>query len=231
MSTGRETTAPEQARTTTGRVWNGRTRDERRSDRHERLLEAGIEIMGTRGTREVTVRSVCRATRISERHFYELFDTKEDFVAAVYDRVIGDGIALLTNAAATPVADRGQALRDLLGSWIDFITEDPRRGRIIAVEAATNPELAQRGRQVAVGLIQIYLDYTSPDPAAEADPIDAEISATVLFTGIWGLLLTWQDDALGNHLTRDELIDRLAGLIERAEPPRRIRSDTGGKRR
>ncbi|MGI5218104.1 TetR/AcrR family transcriptional regulator [Nocardia sp. CA-290969] len=221
MSTGREIPAPEPARATTGRVWNGRTPDERRSDRHERLLEAGIEIMGTRGTREVTVRSVCRATRISERHFYELFDTKEEFVAAVYDRVIGDGIALLTTATVAPAANRGQALRALLGSWIDFITDDPRRGRIIAVEAANNPDLAQRGRQVAVALTRSYLDHTSPDPTAEVDPIDAEISATVLFTGMWGLLLAWQDNALDNLLTRDELIDRLAELIERAQPPLR----------
>lgn len=174
--------------------------------------------MGTQGARAVTVRTICRTTRISERHFYEIFETKEDFVTAVYDRVIGDGVALLTSVAAIPAVDRGQALRGLLGSWIDFMNEDPRRGRIIAVEAANNPELAQRGRQVAVGLMQIYFDYTAPG-AAEVDAVDAEISATVLFTGMWGLLLAWQDDALDNRLTRDELIDRLAALIERAQPP------------
>lgn len=202
-----------------GRVWNGQSPEDRRRDRRARLLDAGLEIMGTQGGRAVTIRALCRQTHISERHFYELFTSKDEFLAAVYDSVLSDGALLVADLGSGSPDEPGDVLRYLLGAWIEFIASDPRRGRIIAVEGATNAALARRGRAMASQLMSAYLDHAgSGTPVAPMDPAEAEVVSTVLFVGMWGLLMAWQGDDLENPMSQDELVTHLVALITRAQP-------------
>lgn len=203
-----------------GRVWNGQSPEDRRADRRARFIAAGIDIMGSDGAGAVTIRAICRRTKISERHFYELFSTKDEFITSVYDQVLGDGARLLSdlNMEEASEAPPEELLRTLLRAWIDFIGADPRRGRIIAVEGANNSVLARRGRRVAVDLMATYAAYTTGEQADHADAAAREVTATVLFTGMWALLLAWQADGLENPMTKEQLIGHLVSLIQRAQP-------------
>lgn len=201
------------------RMWNGVTTPDRRADRRRRLLDAGVDIMGTHGLRALTVRTVCRATRVSERHFYQEFTSKDEFALAIYDHVIDDAFTVLTDTAAAGVRDGAAALDVFVGAWIDFVAADPRRGRIIAVEAAHDRALAHRGRQVASTMMRIVLGRrkgTSDGFGDRGARADMEVTATVIVSGVWALLLAWLDDALEVTLTREELVERVVALIARA---------------
>ncbi|WP_216694246.1 hypothetical protein [Dietzia psychralcaliphila] len=50
------------------------------------------------------------------------------------------------------------------------------------------------------------------------DPAEAEVVSTVLFVGMWGLLMAWQGDDLENPMSQDELVTHLVALITRAQP-------------
>ncbi|MET8779139.1 TetR/AcrR family transcriptional regulator [Nocardia sp. NPDC004654] len=205
------------------RTWNGVSAEDRRAERRLRLIEAGVEIMGTQGAQAVTVRAVCRAMHISERHYYQLFDSKDEFLLAVYDHVVEEALSSVGAASAIIEVDQPAALRHFTGLWIDFVVADPRYGRIIAVEAARSKVLAQRGRQVATTMLQIFLTYAGGggvgSESVGRNDADLEITATILVTGFWGLLLAWLDGTLMANLDRDELIERVVALVLRALPP------------
>ena len=72
MST--DTAAPEgTASAVSGRLWQGQTPDARQADRRQRLVEAGIELVGTQGVAALTMRAACREAAVGPRYFYDVF--------------------------------------------------------------------------------------------------------------------------------------------------------------
>ena len=53
--------------------WAGTTLADRRADRRRRLLDVGLDLLGSRGSAAVSVRSVCRTAQLTDRYFYESF--------------------------------------------------------------------------------------------------------------------------------------------------------------
>src|ERR1700742_1768346 len=66
------------------RKFRGVAPEDRKAERHLRLLEAGIEAYGTRGFHAVGVRDVCGLAKLTERYFYESFENREALFLAVY---------------------------------------------------------------------------------------------------------------------------------------------------
>lgn len=60
------------------------TRAARVAGRRERFLTAGLDVFGTIGLRQATVKGLCKAAGLTERYFYESFSTIEDLFCAVY---------------------------------------------------------------------------------------------------------------------------------------------------
>ena len=68
-----------------GRTYGGESADDRLTRRRRQLLDAGLELFETAGCRATTVRQLCRAAKVSDRYFYEQFDSTEDLLLVVYD--------------------------------------------------------------------------------------------------------------------------------------------------
>ena len=79
------------------RPYRGVAAPQRLAERRRRFLQAGLDLLGETYD-ELTVRAICRRSGIATRHFYEAFTDKDEFVAAVFDSVIGE-IATTTQAA------------------------------------------------------------------------------------------------------------------------------------
>ena len=67
-----------------GRVYGGENQEERRARRRQQFLDAGLQVFGTLGYRAATVRSLCKQAGLTDRYFYESFDTTEDLLVGVY---------------------------------------------------------------------------------------------------------------------------------------------------
>ena len=65
-----------------GRTYGGESADDRLTRRRRQLLDAGLELFGTAGYRATTVRQLCREAKVSDRYFYEQFDSTEDLLLA-----------------------------------------------------------------------------------------------------------------------------------------------------
>ena len=83
------------------RGWAGTTLEGRRGQRREQLIEAGLDLLGTHGAAAVSVRSVCRHARLTDRYFYESFADRGELLLAVYDRVAAQAADALVQAAAS----------------------------------------------------------------------------------------------------------------------------------
>ena len=93
------------------RPYRGVDAADRLAERRARLLEAGLDILGSDSDlSELTVRGICRQAGVTARYFYESFTDKDDLVASVYDWVIAD-IAASTQAALPRHGRRNRAGR------------------------------------------------------------------------------------------------------------------------
>lgn len=120
-------------------LYAGRTRDQRRAERRVRLVDAGIEVIGTRGHGGATVRAICRAAGLTERYFYESFADREALLSAVYLHLVEALRERVTAAVAPLVADesalRDDAVRAGVRAFFTALRDDPRVARIVLFEA------------------------------------------------------------------------------------------------
>ncbi|MDO8330630.1 MAG: TetR/AcrR family transcriptional regulator [Fluviicoccus sp.] len=83
-------TLPVSAPPTLERPYGGREHDVRVSERRERFIQAGVRLIGSAGYRAATVRALCAEAGLSNRYFYESFDSTEALLMAVYQRLMGE---------------------------------------------------------------------------------------------------------------------------------------------
>jgi AcrR family transcriptional regulator len=117
------------------RRYSGRSVEEWKAARRDRLLDAALELFGTYGYPATSVERLCAQAKVSTRHFYHEFQNKEAVLLAVHAQVIelavrstGEALAATTDA---PVRERIVAAVD---GYLRTVMTDLRRARISFVE-------------------------------------------------------------------------------------------------
>jgi AcrR family transcriptional regulator len=193
-------------------VYGGLAAEERTARRRARLLDAGLEVLGTRGWAQMSVRGVCREAQLTSRFFYESFDDLDALAVAVFDEVIATAGARMLEAVAAAPPDPATRAHAAIEAIVHELTDDPRRGRVACVEALSSTALARRRTAVMRDMTELIsaLGRETYRPPPEADAL-VEVTATVLAGGIAELLVAWLSGAL--DLDRDELVDHCAALF------------------
>jgi AcrR family transcriptional regulator len=199
-------------RTSPTRSWRGVSAEERRTERRAQLIEAGIEVIGTQGWASTTVRGVCRQAGLTERYFYESFPDHEALLLAVYEHILVEGIQVVLTAAAAAPHDVRLTARAGIAAAVELLIDDPRKGRILVLEATGN-ETLQRRRQQAVRaqaalLSEVARDFFEDSPP---DPVDANLTALALVGALGEVASAYLDGQL--DVTRERLIDHLTELF------------------
>jgi AcrR family transcriptional regulator len=178
-----------------GRRYGGMTAAERSEERRRRLLDAGLELFGTRGYAATTIEALCAEARLNPRYFYAEVDSREALLRAVYDRHVEEvRDAVLAAIAAAPPDPRGR-MTVALRTFVDGTLADERAARVNYFEmVGVSPELEQRRREV----LGTYADLVAAQIAAMDPPIlppgvDLRMSAVALVSATDGLII----DALG----------------------------------
>ena len=73
--------------TPTPRRYRGISAEERRAARRRQLLDAALEIAGTRGVERTTMTAICSEAGLTERYFYESFDARDQLLLALVDEI------------------------------------------------------------------------------------------------------------------------------------------------
>lgn len=193
---------------TEGRAYRGVSAADRVAERERKLLDAGLELFGTRGVAEVSVGDVCAEAGLTKRYFYELYDDMAAFVDAVMTDVI-DGLAQSVLSVESP--DAGH--RAWVKGFVDAITSDPRLGRLILVETFGAAGSLGRLRQTVMhaGVEVMLSRFVAPEVVANADPHQVRLTAFAMQGAVTGLLVSWLEG--DTEASADEIVDFMEKLM------------------
>jgi AcrR family transcriptional regulator len=173
-----------------GQRYGGRTADERRAERRERLLDAGLELFGTQGYASTSIEALCAATRLNPRYFYESFRTREALLRAVYDRHM-EHLAQTVAAALqdAPLDPRGR-VEVGLRAFVETQLADHRNARITYLEiVGVSLELEHHRRSVLRGFAGLLEQEAERVAATGLLPHrDRHLTALALGGAVDGLL-------------------------------------------
>lgn len=210
------------------RRYAGQTADDRVAERRAKLLAAGLDLMGNRGISGTTVRGVTEASGVAARYFYESFTDVEALHLAVYDTVVEEVARRSVAALAEAPDDDLARTRAVLGEMVDIILGDPRKGRILVLEATASPALGRRSLAESSRFAGMLASTASGgDPAVAPDGLPTDLRLVSQFL-VGGVTSTIGAVLLGDvEVGREHLVDVLVALFEaiRTASPGQPRDD------
>ncbi len=175
-------------------TYRGVSAADRSSDRRRRLLEATLELWGRNDGVRITMTRICAEAGLTERYFYEHFTILDDALIAVLDG-IADQIAAASLAAIATPGDSIDRVRAAIAAFVSILTDDPRKGRIAIVEAASLEVVRPRRNELLLQFAHLA--------AAEARELygdrawtgrHGELSSFLFIGGLAELVRAWVDD-------------------------------------
>jgi len=133
------------------RVYRGASAEDRRQQRHERLLEAAFDNFARHGIARTTMRDICAVARLTDRYFYESFRNTEDAFEAVYQWQKSQLLARLTSALQEAPRSLMALARAGLRAFYEFLKEDPRRAQVLLIDAFSAERQMQAKSRAAMG--------------------------------------------------------------------------------
>lgn len=173
----------------TGRSYAGRSPDERRQQRRQRLLDAGLQVFGTVGYDEATITLLCGTARVGTKAFYDEFPSREALLLAVATDIVATAAAHLEQALAAAPRDLEQRVRAGLTAYIGFLTEDVRRVRIAYREIRVAP--LETERQFASSAFATLVNEQVAELGVGDHARDNLLLALALTGGVGELLNHW----------------------------------------
>jgi AcrR family transcriptional regulator len=137
--------------------YGGVSAPERVAARRDRLLGAGLELLGTQGYLRTTIDQVCAEAGLTKRYFYESFRSCEDLLGALVQALWAEAARHgMAAVEAAPAGPRTQ-VRQGIGAVVSYYTSDIRRGRVAFVESAGISDRIERQRQEHAGVLTTLL--------------------------------------------------------------------------
>jgi AcrR family transcriptional regulator len=194
-------------RASASRPYGGVSGGERLAVRRQKLLDAGLELFGTRGIAATSIGDVCELAGLTKRYFYESFATIDELAVAVFDQVTG---RLAEQIVPAIIAGGGRDPRPALIAHANALLGDPRVVRLLVVEGRT-AALAERRAGFARRAVDLWFAYTTGHDEA-VDPV-LRLRAYAYAGAIAEVGLASVQGEL--DLTAEEVIDELVGLFHR----------------
>jgi AcrR family transcriptional regulator len=201
----REASSRRSAPSRRGENYGGRSRQERASDRRDRIVAAAVHLFGTRDYDEVTVADVCAEARVSKRYFYEHFADRESLLLDVHREQNGWLLTQVAGAAPRQAATAEEFLGPMMRTLVAKLVEDPERARVIYVNA---PRMETRRRGVLREDAQHFAPLVSRFVGETVDRRRLERTLLALIAGISEVIIDWisrdmaeDPDELADHLT------------------------------
>jgi AcrR family transcriptional regulator len=185
--------------------------EERRAGRRAKLIEAGLELLGTRGLPGTTMTAVCANAGLTERYFYESFRDRDELLVAVFDACMleMDEAMFLALDAAPP--DLMERCRAAAGAMIGVLTDDPRKARLYTEASGLDVLRDRRSEAIAAHaalLAEQMRVLRSLDRESHEAPL--RLASTVIIAGLAEAILSWLDGSL--DMNREMLVEECARL-------------------
>src|ERR1700761_669427 len=190
------------------RPYRGVSATDRRDQRRQRLIDAGLQLFGTRGVAAVGIVDVCAEAGLTKRYFYESFASIDALADAVFEHVTGNLVAVVAPAIE---AGAGRDPRPALTAYTRALLSDPRVVRLHAVESQTGP-LKKYRDEFPTRAVELWFAFASEDDTV-TPPRDLRVKAYAFIGAAQQIGMAWLDGHL--PLTIAEVIDELVDMFYR----------------
>jgi AcrR family transcriptional regulator len=182
------------------------TPTDRNAVRRRALLDAGIGLLGAEEAGAVNVRAACRSTGVTERYFYEIFGTRDDYVRAVYDDVSDQAREALVGAAVGGGDFHDHAAR-AVGAFVALMIDRPDMGRVLLLAPYREPAIAALGLGHMPDFFAI-VDAAFPD---SLDVTQRRLTSVAVVGALTSLFTQFLSGTLA--VGRDQLVGYCVDLI------------------
>src|SRR5580693_7636443 len=183
---------------------------DRRIDRRERLVRAGLEIAGTEGADALGVGRVCLAAGLTKRYFYESFASLAELESAVVDHAIA--VMLQRVDPFRPIGPGGPP-QAWLEAFVGALVDDECLARVLLAETHGGALSSFRHQIIDVAIAGM----APPDSDPLAD-LRARLAAYAQIGTLSELCLAWHQGRLA--MERATLVEVLADLFVRIDGAR-----------
>lgn len=192
------------------RRYRGLSPAERAAQRRRKLLDAGTELFASKGYGSVSINELCRASGVTERHFYELFPSRSDLLEAIYLEIAEQAReSVLAAVRSVDPTDLVAVARAGIAAYCTFIVEDRRRGALITTEAMALPS------QMTFGVVGMFTELLETFLEPLTDQIDVpSLHLAVVFV-VGGMSQVQFDWIKRGGADLSEVIDTLVELFLR----------------
>ena len=187
------------------RVYGGVGAAQRREARRQRLIDAGLELFGTRGVAAVGIVDICAEAGLFKRYFYESFTSIDQLAAAVFGQVTD---RLIEQVVPAIIAGAGRDPRPALSAYLRGSLGDPRVARLLAVEGKTGA-LTRYGDGFATRAVELWFGFSPP--VEGRDEAALRLRAYAFAGALSQVGLAWHDGVL--DLTVDQVIDEMVAVF------------------
>jgi len=193
------------------RTYGGVSADERIAARRAKLLEAGLELFGTRGFATTGVKDICRQAGVTDRYFYESFNDGRALFLAVFDRLTDELFQAVATAVVGAGDDPERQLRTAIGTFVDALAADSRKPRVLFMEAAAaGPDAAAHMRTT----LRRFAALVAATARQHVPPGTSEEDVQLVALSLVGLLeraITEREDG-ALDMPVDVLVDRTVAM-------------------
>lgn len=192
-----------------GRSYSGLPADERLARRRQRLLEVGLDILGTPdGPGDLTLRAVCQHSGLAQRYFYESFADKDEYAAAIFDWAI-EGLAATVEAEVAAAHPRLQ-VRAGITSVVRAVSADRRIGQLLYSRHQVNPVLVRRRFDATAMFVSLFAQHLH-DWFRRDDQGNLPVLAHFIVGGVGQAVTAWLHQEVA--ISEDELIEQLVDML------------------
>jgi AcrR family transcriptional regulator len=193
---------------TGARPYRGISGPARVAARRARLVDAAVELYGTRGYASTGVKDVCRQAGVTDRYFYESFRNGAELFAAAFDHAIGELLTRIASAVARVPASPEDQARAAIETFVRALADDRRTARLLFVEPASVGSDVEDHVRASIRLF-VRLVAATARPHVPDDVPDRILTmgALSLVGAIQLVLIEWLDgnldatvDDIGNYL-------------------------------
>jgi AcrR family transcriptional regulator len=156
------------------------------------------------------VRGVCARAKLTPRYFYESFADRDALLLAVFDDTAQEAAAAVLEAVGSAQPDAGAKSRAAIGAFVDLLTDDPRKGRLLFAEAMDSEPLVRR----RLDTMRVFAELVAAQARAFYGVPDSSLLRTTSLMLVGGLaetLRSWLDGTLA--VASERLIEDCADLF------------------
>lgn len=172
------------------------------------LLDAGLELLGTKGLAGTTVRGVCAVADLNARYFYESFADLDELIVAVFDDVVSQLRTRVSEAVEAAGERRVDRIRAMVASTVAFVDSDRRRARVLYVEGRELAIVRHRRTESSTLIVSLVADAAA---GHQGGTTAHRVAASFLVGGFNELLVRWLDGQI--PLEREQLVEAATELF------------------